>query len=296
MSANDLEQKPAGRDGQGTQIKPARQDRQAGKARQIGAELRFLGTLLGMNLASAMEYRASFLTQIIFMFINNGIYFVFWLLFFDRFGAIRGYAVEDIYLLFAVVATGFGLGSLLAGNTGQALAYLIAQGRLDYYMVLPRLLLPHVLLSRMTVAGVGDIAFGLLALGIAGYFAPVELVLFVLVVVAVALLYTAYATIAGSLAFFFGNAEYLSMQMNLAMLTFSLYPHVLFTGGARFILYTLVPAMFMGAVPVMLIQARSVWMLAGLWGVVALAWLAAIGVFVYGLRRYESGSALNVNI
>ncbi|MEJ2749949.1 MAG: hypothetical protein P8183_18875 [Anaerolineae bacterium] len=34
-------------------------------------ELKFLKTLAGINLASAMEYRASFLSQIFGMMINN---------------------------------------------------------------------------------------------------------------------------------------------------------------------------------------------------------------------------------
>lgn len=270
--------------------------RPGARGSQLAAEARFLHALFNMNLASAMEYRASFLTQIVFMFVNNGIYFVFWLLFFERFGNVGGYEVRDVYLLFAVVATGFGLGTLFAGNTGQQLAYLIAQGRLDYYLVMPRLLLPHVLMSRITVASIGDIAFGCMALVFAGRFAPLEVGLFGLAVLAVALIYTAYATIAGSLAFFLGNAEYASAQLNMGLLTFSLYPHVLFSGGARLLLYTLLPAFFVGAVPVMLIQTRSLWLLAGLWSVAVLFCALAVGVFFWGVRRYESGSAINVNM
>ncbi|UCC54385.1 MAG: hypothetical protein JSV68_10545, partial [Anaerolineaceae bacterium] len=78
---------------------------------RMAAELSFFRALTAVNLASSMEYRASFITQIVFMFINNGIYFVFWLIFFNQFGSVRGYDIGDIYLLFAVVALSFGLGS-----------------------------------------------------------------------------------------------------------------------------------------------------------------------------------------
>lgn len=37
-------------------------------------------------------------------------------------------------------------------------------------------------------------------------------------------------------------------------------------------------------------------LLVGLWGAAALMWCVVIGVFYCGLRRYESGSALNVNV
>ncbi len=260
------------------------------------AELSFLRALTAVNLASSMEYRASFITQIVFMFINNGIYFVFWLIFFNQFGAVRGYDIGDIYLLFAVVAFSFGIGSLFAGNTGANLAYLIAQGRLDYYLVLPRNLLLHVIFSRMQVSAIGDISFGLLAFLFAARLHLLDWLLFFAVSIPAALIFVGFATIAGSLAFYMGNAQYASQQMANAMLTFSLYPHTLFSGATRFLLYTAIPAFFIGAVPVEIIKGREGTLLLGMWAVVMLIWLLTTAVFYYGLRRYESGSAINVNV
>ena len=79
-------------------------------------EIGFVLHMVKLNLAGIMEYRASFLMQAVGMFINNGIYFVFWLLFFDRFEAIRGYQIEQIYLLFAIITLGWGLAFTTAGN------------------------------------------------------------------------------------------------------------------------------------------------------------------------------------
>jgi ABC-2 type transport system permease protein len=263
---------------------------------RIKAELRFLRALTAVNLSSAMEYRASFITQILFMFINNGIYFVFWLVFFDRFGQVRGYQVKDVYLLFGVVAFSYGVGHMFAGNTGANLAYLIAQGRLDYYLALPRHLLLHVIFSRMTVSTIGDVTFGLFALVFAGYYRPVDLLYFFAASLPAALIFVAFATLAGSLAFYMGNAQYASQQMANAVLTFALYPHTLFSGAARFLLYSLIPAAFIGAVPAQIVQNHDGRLLLGLWAVAIGMWGLATAVFYRGLRRYESGSALNVNV
>jgi ABC-2 type transport system permease protein len=264
--------------------------------KRLRAELSFLRALMGVNLSSAMEYRASFITQIVFMFINNGIYFVFWLIFFDRFGSVRGYAIGDIYLLFAVVAFGYGIGNMFAGNSGANLAYLIAQGRLDYYLVLPRSLLIHVIFSRMSVSTIGDVSFGLMAYLFTGRFHPLEIGLFFASSLPAALIFVAFSVAAGSLAFYMGNAQYASQQMSNAILTFALYPHTLFSGAARFLLYTLIPAGFIGAVPVEIVKERDGLLLLGLWGVAAVLWAVAAALFYLGLRRYESGSALNVNV
>lgn len=264
--------------------------------KRMWVELTFLRTLAEVNLASAMEYRASFISQAVGMLINNSIYFVFWLIFFEQFGSVRGYQMEEIFMLFAIVTLGYGLAFLFAGNTLHHLAYLIAQGRLDYYLVFPRNLLLHVVFSRMTVSTIGDITFGVMAYLFTGRFHPLEIALYLLSVLLVALILLAYSIIAGSLAFYMGNAQQASMVMGNAMLTFSLYPNALFSGGARLLLYTLIPAGFVGAVPVQIVQGRDGLLLLGLLGVAVVLWAVAIAVFYLGLRRYESGSALNVNV
>ena len=263
---------------------------------QLKAELTFLKSLISINLSSAMEYRAGFLSQIVGMFINNGIYTIFWVIFFRQFGSIRGYNVEEIFLLYAVVAVGHGLAFMFAGNTRHNLAYLVAQGRLDYYLVFPRNLLLHVMFSKMTVSGVGDVLFGLVVFALAGRFLAIEVGLFLLVCVITAVIFVGYAVITGSLAFYMGNAQYVSQQASNAIVTFAMYPNSLFTGASRMVLYTLLPAAFVGAVPVEIIQGHNGVLLLLLIGVAMLIWLVALTVFYYGLRRYESGSAINVNV
>lgn len=264
--------------------------------KQIRAELSFLRALMAVNLASAMEYRVSFISQIVGMFINNGIYFVFWIIFFNQFGTVRGYNTDEIFLLFAIVNLGYGLGFMFAGNTRQHMAYLIAQGRLDYYLVFPRNLLLHVIFSRMTVSTVGDIAFGLIAYTFTGRFTLVEIGLYLLTAVLAAIIFVGYAVISGSLAFYMGAAQYASQQMTNAILTFSLYPNALFSGAARLMLYTVIPAAFVGAVPVEIVRGQDGRLLLLLVAAAVIIWLIAIVMFYAGLRRYESGSAINVNV
>jgi len=83
---------------------------------QLQREWRFLLAVWQANLLAAMEYRVAFLSQVLGMMINNAIYFVFWMLFFERFKEIRGWDLNDMLLLFAVVATGFGAATVFFGN------------------------------------------------------------------------------------------------------------------------------------------------------------------------------------
>lgn len=263
--------------------------------RRLNKEIGFVWHLIQLGLAGLMEYRASFLMQAVGMFINNGVYLVFWMLFFDRFQEVKGYQLEQIFLLFGFVALGFGIAYTFAGNAGR-LAEFIAQGRLDYYLTLPRPVLPHILFSRMGSFSIGDLTFGLMMYFFVGQFDLISPVLYLLCAVLAAVIFVSFSVITGCAAFYIGNANFLHMQLQNAMITFSLYPMGLFQGTIRLILFTLIPAAFVGAVPVEIVQTRSIELLLGMVGIAIFSVFLMTFVFHVGLRRYESGSALNVNI
>jgi len=263
--------------------------------RRLKSELLFLFELWKTNLASAMEYRANFISQVAGMLINDAIYFVFWLIFFDRFKIVRGWSMSDMVLLFSIVTTGYGAAFGLFGNAHN-LAELIAQGRLDYYLALPRPLLLHILASRSILSAWGDLTFGLLAFLFAGRFSPPEIALWLLASACSGVVLVSAFTIFGSLSFWLGNATQLAMQANNAILTLAIYPRDIFEGAARFIMLTIIPAAFVGAIPLDIVRRLDWTALLGLMAFAAGILLSMRLVFYTGLRRYESGSALNVNV
>jgi ABC-2 type transport system permease protein len=263
--------------------------------RTILTELSFAFACFKMNIASAMEYRASFISQVVFMIINDAIYFVFWWLFFDRFKEVRGWAMDDMFLVFAIITVGFGLGFGIFGNA-RTLPRLIAEGRLDYYLALPRNVLLHVLVTRSSLSAWGDFAFGLMAYLFTGRFSVPEITLFLVASLCAGTVLVSFAVLAGSLTFFIGNAAQISEQAMNAMLTFALYPANIFEGAVKFLMFTLVPAAFVGAIPARLVSDFSWEKLVALTGFSVFITLLAATVFYTGLRRYESGSALHVNL
>jgi ABC-2 type transport system permease protein len=81
-----------------------------------------------------------------------------------------------------------------------------------------------------------------------------------------------------------------------AMLTFGIYPITLFDNYAKLILFTLIPAALMGAIPAEFILNFS-WSTLGQLFLGAVGFLAlAIFIFNKGLRRYESGSAIQIEV
>jgi len=254
-------------------------------------ELRFLLALWKTNLLAAMEYRTAFLSQIFGMILNNSMYFLVWVIFFDRFEEIHGWGLDEMFLVFGISAAAFGLVMMLFGNA-RVLSEVIAQGQLDYYLALPRPVLLHALASRSVTSGLGDVAYGVLSFLFSGQVTPESTLRFLAGVTLATTIFLAFMVLVHSLSFWSGYVSAFADLAVNALLSFAIYPITLFDGSARFLLFTLVPAALIGAVPAEFVRTFS-WQHLGQMLAGAMLLLAgSIAVFHRGLRRYESGSAI----
>lgn len=258
-------------------------------------EFNFLFAVWKANLQSAMEYRVAFLTQVFGMMINNFMYFTIWIVFFERFKAVNGWGLNDMWVTYGVLASAFGLVSLLFGNAFN-LGDIITKGRLDYYLSTPRPVLLHAVASRMIGSGMGDFTYGFISYALSGQFSWDGLARFVLATVLAATVFVSFLILVQSLAFWFGLITNLTSLMVNAILTFGIYPATLFDNTAKFILFTIIPAAFMGTVPASFIRSFT-WATLGELSLGAAAFLAAAIIgFRTGLKRYESGSGIQVEV
>jgi len=254
-------------------------------------ELRFLLAVWKTNLLSAMEYRASFLMQVLGMMANNFIYFAIWMIFFGRFKEVRGWGLGDMYVTFGILASAFGLVSLFFGNAFN-LSDIISKGRLDYYLALPRPVLLHAVSSRMISSGMGDFTYGFVSYALSGRFTPDGFLRFLLAILLAAAVFAAFLIAVQSLAFWLGMMSNFTGLVLNAMLTFGIYPITLFDNYARLILFTVIPAALMGAVPAEFVKSFS-WRLLVELLLASIVFLSvAVAIFRLGLKRYESGSAI----
>jgi ABC-2 type transport system permease protein len=247
------------------------------------------------NLESAMEYRVSFLMQMFGMMLNNALYFVIWVIFFDRFQDVRGWGLSEMYVTFGVAASSFGLVSLLFGNA-FSLGEIIVKGRLDYYLSLPRPVLLHALSSRMIASGLGDFTYGYLSFAFSGLATLDGFMRFTLAVFLAATVFAAFLIIVQSLAFWIGESANLTSLATNAMVTFAIYPITLFDSLAKLILFTLIPAALMGAVPADFARHFTWQTLAQMLVGAGVLLAIAVALFNTGLRRYESGSAIQTEL
>ena len=260
----------------------------------IRIHTRFVRDYVIANMLVALEYRASFITQVIGMLLNDSMWVTFWWIYFTRFQVLQGgYGIEDVLGLWAVVAVAFGLCCGLFGNV-LTMAETISQGKLDYYLTLPKNVLLHVLVSRMDVTAWGDMVFGTGLFVIFLRPGPERIALFLLLAICAAIVFLAFNILWQSLAFWLGNAEGLAAQMWNALIAFSTYPDPLFRGLVRGLLFSVLPAAFMSHIPVRLLRDFDPALIAIEIAVAVGALALSVFVFYRGLRRYESGNMMTV--
>lgn len=261
--------------------------------RRVGSTLRFIKAYVVANLQSAMEYRSAFFVQVLMMFSSDCLWLFFWWTYFHQYPLVHGWQVTNIVVLWAVSACGFGVSVGIFGNARQ-LGTLIMNGSLDAYLGMPRNILLHACISATDPTGLGDMLFGVGAFILLLHPSVLQFALFLLLVLHVCGIFTAFAIILGSLAFFLGNTEGFAQQMFGALISFSTYPMDIFQGAVRILLFTVLPAGFISFIPLQLLT-HFVWPLLGaLTGFTLLFLAIAASVFRMGLRRYESGNLMGM--
>jgi ABC-2 type transport system permease protein len=252
--------------------------------------MRYLGALLLTNLKASIALRGAFWARAVFMALNNGIVLTLWLLFFLRYGDVKGWHAKDTVALYAVCASAFGLAVIL-GHGVNDLARRIHEGGLDAFLTQPKDVLLQCVASRSEASGWGDLGSSVVLFAVAGYLAPATLPICLVTALSGAAIFLATAVLFHSIAFWLGDTTTVSRQAWHFVILFSLYPSTIFGGWLKLMLFTALPAGFIAYLPVDLLHRFSWTTLLGIAGA-AVAYVAvAAFVFRLGLRRYQSARA-----
>jgi ABC-2 type transport system permease protein len=251
--------------------------------------LAFTGALLYTNLKATLMLRGAFVMQVVFMALNNVTFFVFWWVLMRRVPDIHGWQLPHIQVLFGIVASSFGLAVTTAGGVRQ-LGRLIDEGELDTLLTKPKPVLLHALGLRSQASGFGDLLSGLALIVSSGLVTWSAVPALAVAVAASAMVFVATGVVFHGLGFWLGRVETVARQMWDLMITFAIYPEPLFGGALRLVLFTLLPAGFIGYLPARIAMQPSAGELAALVVGAGLYLTVAVLVFGAGLKRYASGS------
>ncbi len=226
--------------------------------------------------------------QVGVMIFNDLAWVGFWLIFFRATGTVGGWDRSKIFLLQAVLTTAGGIVLGMLSNA-RHLGALASDGRLDEALTLPVHPLGYLLFRRVEPTNLGDTIFGVGLFAIAGNPTPMRTLVYIGSVIGAVLLLTSFLVLVGSLSFFGGRSDASELGFHTILLL-SNYPLDLFGGGARLLVYTVVPAAFISTVPAQLIDNFQPRLAVAMTGAVMAFVTAAYWTFSLGLRRYASGS------
>lgn len=254
--------------------------------------LRIFVCYFKLNLASALEYRASFFTQAFGMALSNSSFIFFWWIAFEQIGGrIAGYSYEDVLFIWAVTSSGFGLSTILFANASK-LTQLIVTGELDTFLLQPCNILINILCARTNLSAYGDLLYGFVIMSIFYGGNGTAWMWFLIGVLLSGLLLTAVTLTAHTLSFYWGDTSIIGSMATEFAINFSIYPEKIYAPAVRAIMYSIIPVGIAVHTPLRLFGDFSPWVLFFAAGGAVLYCALACVFFYHGLRRYESGNVI----
>jgi ABC-2 type transport system permease protein len=260
--------------------------------KKLKSVFRLIGLYFKVNLASALEYRSSFLMQTFGMAINNGAFVFFWWIAFSRIGGrIGGYDFRDVMFIWALSSSAFGASNILFANMTR-ITRIIVSGELDAFLLQPKDVLISLLCSRTALSAWGDLIYGFVLMALTQGTDGMAWLMFLLGIVTGGLLMTAVSVMAHTFTFYFGDASLIG-EMGLSFIVnFCIYPEGIYRGFVRVLMLSVLPASFIVHIPLRLARAFHPGLLLILLAFSVLYCFAAYRFFYHGLKKYESGNLM----
>jgi ABC-2 type transport system permease protein len=107
----------------------------------------------------AFADRTNFFLQIAGMAVNNGFFFLLWILFFAGFRSIGGWQFADVCLLLGIIMTVVGIAGVFFGGY-RDMAAAILRGEADALLTQPKAVLPRLLARESLAHAWGDLVTG----------------------------------------------------------------------------------------------------------------------------------------
>src|SRR4051812_40489265 len=152
----------------------------------------------------AWTNRKSFWFQVTIMIVNDLALVAFWFMFFGKVGTVQGWGIDNMMVLFAVLANVTGASMGLFANA-RRLGEFVSDGRLDSVLPLPVEPLGYLLVRRVDTALMGDLIFGPALFVIFGHPTPERTLVFLLASVCGTVVFVSFLVTMGSLTLFVGG-------------------------------------------------------------------------------------------
>ncbi len=257
---------------------------------EVKNQFRVTSLSIKYALMKEMLNKASFLSNIVFMILNNASFIIQWLIIYSLKDSIGGYELKQVLLLWGMAASTYGVSRFFFKNSFN-LSELITNGKLDAYLVQPKNILISAITSDIEVSAIGDMMYGYIMLIVYGITLK-NFIMFTILSIFGGLILVSIAVIYSSLSFWFIKADMISDTANSLMTNFATYPDGIFKNAAKIILYTIVPVGISAYLPVKTIIDFDILNFTIILVATIVLVTTAFEIFYKGLKRYSSSNLM----
>lgn len=257
----------------------------------VRGNLKLIFDYYKLNLKKEWKYKASFFMQIIMMIVNDLFFIIQWYIIFNLVDNIGGYGFNEIMLLWAIAAGGYGVSHAFFGGAWN-IKDIIYEGRLDVYLTQPKNTLINVCCSSTEVAAIGDIAYAFIVLIIIQ--APWQWYLIMIPAMIIAgLIYVSVYVVFVSLCFYIKRGDSIAKSVEGTMNKAANYPPAIFNMAVKWLFFTIIPVCFYTFIPAeYFFLSPNIWWILGSVGATIIWVVLAFATFKLGLKKYNSGSLM----
>lgn len=237
-----------------------------------------------------MLNKVTFVTNILFMILNNASFIIQWIVLYSLKDNVGGYTFKQVLLLWGIAAGTYGV-SRFFFKKAFSLSDVINNGKLDSYLVQPKNVLLSAITTDVEPSAIGDILYAYIMLFIYGCTVS-KFLLFTLFIVTGGFILAAVAVILGSLSFWFNKTDIVANVGNSLVINFATYPDGIFKGIVKVLLFTIIPVGIVNYIPIQILTKFNVELT--IFVLLFTMFIVGVAFFVFfkGLKRYSSSNLM----
>ncbi len=254
---------------------------------------RLYRVLIAQFIKVVMQSKVDFLMGLLGFFLTQASGIIFLYLIFQQIPNLQGWTFDQLIFIYGFAQIPRGIDHLLTDNIWLVAWRIVVNGEFDRYMLRPMNVFFQVIAEKLQPDALGEILIGTILViisvqkGVAAL-TPVNVLLFMVSMLAGALIYTSIKLFFASFALWIKQSGPL-LQVAYEMAEFAKYPSEIYHKGIQFIITWVIPFAFVAYLPASYFLGKGNAAVVGIECAIALVfWSVAYGVFNYGLKFYES--------
>ena len=237
-----------------------------------------------------MLNKVTFLSNVIFMILNNATFIIQWIVLFSLRENVGGYTFNQVLMLWGIASGTFGFAHFFFKKSYN-LSDTITNGKLDAYLVQPKNVLISCITSDVSPSALGDLIYGYIVIFLSGITIS-KFILYTFFVISGGIIMVDIAIILGSLSFYISKSDMIAETGNNFMIYFATYPDGIFKGIVKVILFTIIPIGITTYIPVWVLTKFNLFYFVGVIAFTIGITVLAFVIFYKGLKRYSSSNLM----